>query len=80
MMKVDNKVQPLSNVSQPIADKNIRLSTQQAVALESQINQENGIPFLHYFSWFSDIFLSIVSTGLWVIIPAHNMLEKPSYW
>ena len=80
MMKLDNKVQPLSYTSQPIADKNIRSSTQQAVALERQINPENGISFLHYFSWFSDIFLSIASTGLWVIIPAHNMLEKPSYW
>ena len=61
----------------PIADKDIRSTTQQAFAQESQ---ENGISFLHYFSWFFDIFLSIASTGLWVIIPTHNMLEKPSYW
>ena len=63
MKKIDNKVEPLSYISQP-----------------SQINQENGISFLHYFSWFFDIFLSIASTGLWIIIPTHNMLEKPSYW
>ena len=65
MMKLDNKVEPL---------------TQKAFAQASQINQENGISFLHYFSWFFDIFLSIASTGLWIIIPTHNMLEKPSYW
>ena len=76
-----------NEISQPTSDQlnfftyeDIRPSTQQAFAQESQINQENGISFLHYFSWFFDIFLSIVSTGLWIIIPTHNMLENPSYW
>ena len=76
-----------NEISQPTSDQlnfftyeNIRPSSQQALAQESQITQENGISFLHYFSWLSDIFLSIASTGLWIIIPTHNMLEKPSYW
>ena len=52
----------------------------QAFAQESQTNQENAISSFHYFSWLSDIFLSIASTGVWTIIPQHNMLEEPSYW
>ena len=52
----------------------------QAFAQESQICQKNGISSFHYFSWLSDIFLSIVSTGVWTIIPQHNMLQEPSYW
>ena len=109
MMKVDNKVEPISTIdyleqlkefasipesqikqknetSQPIADQlneayeDARPSTQQEFAKESQIHQENGISSFHYFSWLSDIFLSIVSTGIWTIIPQHNMIEEPSYW
>ena len=110
MKKLDNKVEPLSYISEPIADKdirsskhqafahenrisqptsdqlnfftyeNIRPSSQQALAQESQITQENGISFLHYFSWLSDLFLSIGSMGVWAIIPVHNMLEEPLYW
>ena len=115
MMKVDNKVEPISTIdtrsktdyleqlkefasipesqikqknetSQPKAYQlneafeDARLSTQQAFAQESQIHQENGISSFHYFSWLSDIFLSIASTGIWTIIPQHNMLEEPSYW
>ena len=114
MMKVDNKVEPISTIeterkinyldnfkefasipesqinqkieiSQPIADQlneayeDARPSTQ-AFAEESQIHQENGISSFHYFSWLSDIFLSIASTGIWTIIPQHNMIEEPSYW
>ena len=56
--------------------KENRPSTQ-AFAQESQIHQENAISSFHYFSWFSDIFLSIASTGVWTIIPQHNMLEEP---
>ena len=115
MMKVDNKVEPISTIdtesktnysnqfkeftsrpesqinqknliSQPIADQlneayeDARPSTQQEFAKESQIHQENGISSFHYFSWLSDVFLSIASTGIWAIIPQHNMLEEPSFW
>ena len=73
MMKVDNKVEPITTI-----DTESKPSP--PPQKESQINQENGILFLYYFSWIFDIFLSVVSTGLWIIIPTHNMLEKPSYW
>ena len=76
-----------NEISQPTSDQlkfftyeDIRPSTQQAFAQESQITQENGISFLHYFSWLSDLFLSIGSMGVWAIIPVHNMLEEPLYW
>ena len=75
-----------NEIPQPIADQlneafeDARPSTQQSFAQESQIHQENGISSFHYFSWLSDIFLSIASTGIWTIIPQHNMLEEPSYW
>ena len=59
MMKVDNKVEPITTIDTE--------------------SKENGIPLLHYFSWFSDIFLSIASAGIWAMIPTHNMLEEPSY-
>ena len=80
MMKVDNKVEPITTIDTE-SNLDIRPSTptQKAFAQESQINQENGISLLHYFSWFSDIFLSIASTGVWAMIPRHNMLEEPSY-
>ena len=110
MMKVDNKVEPISTIdiesktlyldqfkefvskpetqknviSQPIVDQlnvsTIKPSTQKAFAVKSQINQENEISLLHYFSWLSDVFLSIASTGVWAIVPTHNMLKEPSYW
>ena len=114
MMKVDNKVEPISTIdtesktnyldqfkeltsrpesqikqkseiSQPIADQlnqayeDARSSTQ-AFAQESPIHEENGISSFHYFSWLSDVFLSIASTGIWTIIPTHNMLEEPLSW
>ena len=60
MMKVDNKVEPITTIDTE--------------------SKENGIPLLHYFSWFSDIFLSILGTGIWgAMIHRHNMLEEPSY-
>ena len=73
MMKVDNKVEPITTI-----DTESKPSP--PPQKESQINQENGISLLHYFSWLSDLFLSIVSTGVLAIIPMHNMLEVPSYW
>ena len=79
MMKVDNKIEPIGTIETE-SKQEIRLSTQKAFTPESQINQKNGASLLHYFSWLADIFLSIASTGLWVIIPTHNMLEEPSYW
>ena len=72
MMKVDNKVEPITTI-----DTESKPSP--PPQKESQINQENGISLLHYFSWFSDIFLSIASAGIWAMIPTHNMLEEPSY-
>ena len=80
MMKFDNKVEPIATIDTE-SNSDIRPSTptQKAFAQESQINQENGISLLHYFSWFSDIFLSIASAGIWAMIPTHNMLEEPSY-
>ena len=75
-----------NKISQPTSDQlnfftyeDIRPSTQKAFP-QSRIYKENGIYFLHYFSWLSDIFLSIASMGVWAIIPVHNMLEEPSYW
>ena len=80
MMKVDNKVEPTTTIdSESNLDIRPSTPTQKAFAQESQINQENGISLLHYFSWFSDIFLSIASTSVWAMIPRHNMLEEPSY-
>ena len=92
-MKVDNKVEPLNVID--IESKTLYLVDQSkefaSANPESQINQkneisppiadqENGISLLHYFSWHSDLFLSIVSMGILAIIPMHNMLEVPSYW
>ena len=73
MMKVDNKVEPITTIDTE-SNPDIRPSTltQKAFGQQSQI--------LHYFSWFSDIFLSIASTGVWgAMIHRHNMLEEPSY-
>ena len=92
MMKVDNKVEPLNVID--IERKTFYLDQSKEFASanpKSQINQkneispptadqENGISLLHYFSWLSDLFLSIVSMGVLAIIPMHNMLEVPSYW
>jgi hypothetical protein len=79
MMKVDNKVEPISTVDTK-SKQDIVSSTRLAFAQESQIYQKNGISSLHYFSWLSDIFLSIGAIAGWGIIPRHNMLEEPSYW
>ena len=79
MMKVDNKVEPISTVDTE-SKQDIVSSTRLAFAQESQIYQKNEISALHYFSWLSDIFLSIGGIGVWAIIPTHNMLEEPSYW
>ena len=79
MMKVDNKVEPISTIDTE-SKQDIRPSTRIALPQESQIYQKNGISSLHYFSWLSDIFLSIGGIGVWAIIPTHNMLEEPSYW
>ena len=76
MMKVDNKVEPIDTESK----QDIMATKRIAFAQESQIYQKNGISSLHYFSWLSDIFLSIGGIGFWAIIPTHNMLEEPSYW
>ena len=75
MMKVDNKVEPIDTKSK----QDIRPSTRIALPQESQIYQKNGISSLHYFSWLSDIFLSICGIFAWAIIPTHNVLEEPSY-
>ena len=79
MMKVDNKVEPISTIDTE-SKQDIRPSTRIAFAQESQIYQKNGISSLHYFSWLSDVFLSIGAIAVWAIIPTHNMLEEPSYW
>ena len=79
MMKVDNKVKPIITIDTE-SKQDIRPSTKKAFAQESQIYQENGISSIHYFSWLSDIFLSIGAISVWAIIPTHNMLEEPSYW
>ena len=79
MMKVDNKVEPITTIDTE-SKQDIRPSTRVALAQESQIYQKNGISSLHYFSWLSDIFLSIGAICVWAIIPTHNMLEEPSYW
>ena len=73
----ESQINQKTEIAYPLNEA--RPSTQ-AFAQESQICQENGISSFHYFSWLSDIFLSIVSTGVWTIIPQHNMLEEPSYW
>ena len=79
MRKVDNKVEPISTIDTE-SKQDIRPSTRIAFAQESQIYQKNGSSSLHYFSWLSDVFLSIGAIAVWVIIPRHNMLEEPSYW
>ena len=79
MRKVDNKVEPISTIDTE-CKQDIRPSTRIAFAQESQIYQKNGISSLHYFSWLSDVFLSIGAIGVLGIIPRHNMLEEPSYW
>ena len=79
MMKVDNKVEPISTIDTE-SKQDIRPSTTIAFAQESQIYQKNGISSIHYFSWLSDIFLSIGAIAVWAIIPTHNNLEEPSYW
>ena len=79
MMKVDNKVEPISIIDTE-RKQDVRQSTKIAFAQESQIYQKNGISFLHRFSWLSDVFLSIGAIAVWGIIPTHNMLEEPSYW
>ena len=79
MMKVDNKVEPITTIDTE-SKQDIRPSTRIAFAQKSQIHQKNGISSLHYFSWLSDIFLSIGVIAVWGIIPRHNMLEEPSYW
>ena len=82
MMKVDNKVEPIKAITtiDTESKQDIRPSTRTAFTQKSQIYQKNGISSLHYFSWLSDIFLSIGGIGVWAIIPTHNMLEEPSYW
>ena len=79
MMKVDNKVEPIRTIDTE-SKQDIGSSTRLAFAQESQIYQKNEISSLHYFSWLSDIFLSICAIGVWAIIPTHNNLEEPSYW
>jgi hypothetical protein len=79
MRKVDNKVEPISTIDTE-SKQDIRPSTRIAFAQESQIYQKNGSSSLHYFSWLSDVFLSIGAIAVWGIIPTHNMLEEPSYW
>ena len=79
MRKVDNKVEPISTIDTE-CKQDIRPSTRIAFTQESQIYQKNGISSIHYFSWLSDIFLSIGAIGVWAIIPTHNNLEEPSYW
>ena len=81
MMKVDNKVKPISTIlTDQSTDQPPDRPTKKAFSQENQIYQEDGISSLHYFSWLSDIFLSIGGIGVWAIIPTHNMLEEPSYW
>ena len=73
MMKVDNKVEPISTI-----DTESNLDIRPSTPLHKAFGQESQI--LHYFSWFSDIFLSILGTGIWgAMIHRHNMLEEPSY-
>ena len=79
MRKVDNKVEPLSAIDTE-SKQDIRPSTRIAFAQESQIYQKNGISSIHYFSWLSDVFLSIGAIAVMGVIPRHNMLEEPSYW
>ena len=79
MRKVDNKVEPISAIDTE-SKQDVRPSTRSAFAQESQIYQKNGISSLHYFSWLSDVFLSICAIAVWAIIPTHNNLEEPSYW
>ena len=92
MTKVDNKVEPINVIDIESPALYLDQSNEFASANpESQINQKNelsppiadqekGISLLYYFSWLSDLFLSIVSMGVLAIIPMHNMLELPSYW
>ena len=79
MRKVDNKVEPISAIDTE-SKQDIRPSTRIAFAQENQIYQKNGISSLHYFSWLSDVFLSIGAIAVMGVIPRHNMLEEPSYW
>ena len=79
MRKVDNKVEPISAIDTE-SKQDVRPSTRIAFPQESQIYQKNGISSIHYFSWLSDIFLSIGAIAVWAIIPTHNNLEEPSYW
>ena len=72
MMNVVNKVEPISTI-----DTESNLDIRPSTPLRKAFGQESQI--LHYFSWFSDIFLSIASAGIWAMIPTHNMLEEPSY-
>ena len=83
MMKVDNKVEPISTIDTESKTKVFTSRPKCQINQKneiSQVHEENGISSLHYFSWLSDIFLSIASTGIWTVIPQHNMLEEPSYW
>ena len=79
MRKVDNKVEPISAIDTE-SKQDVRPSTRIAFAQENQIYQKNGISSIHYFSWLSDVFLSIGAIAVIGVIPRHNMLEEPSYW
>jgi hypothetical protein len=112
MMRIDNKVEPISTIdtksksdyldefeefasnpesqinqkkkiSQPIEDQSneaFKDATPSKQAEFAEERQKNEISSLHYFSWLSDIFLSIGVMAVWGIVPTHNMLEEPSYW
>ena len=69
------KVEPIETESK----QDVRLSTKEAFPEESQIYQED-VSFIHYFSWLSDVFLSVGAIAFWAIIPNHNIIEEPSYW
>ena len=79
MRKVDNKVEPISAIDTE-SKQDVRPSRRIAFAQENQIYQKNGISSIHYFSWLSDVFLSVGVIAVMGVIPTHNMLEEPSYW
>ena len=76
MMTVDNTIEPIDTGSK----QDVRPSAQEAFVQEDQIHQEYEISSVHYFSWLSDVFISIGIVIVWAIIPTHNILEEPSYW
>ena len=43
-------------------------------------SSSNSVPYKHAFYAFLGILTSITATSFFTLIPAHNVIEDPSYW